>query len=68
MDGVVAAGLEVKGVTAGQEVKGVTAITTIPERNEYELTTVGGDMNSEEVVQCVREDSWGEASWEHPIA
>ena len=64
MDGVVAAGHEVKGVTAGQEVKGVTAITTIPERNEYELTTVGGDMNSEEVVQCVREDIWGEASWE----
>ena len=64
MDGVVAAGHEVKGVTAGQEVKGVTAITTIPERNECELTTVGGDMNSEEVVQCVREDSWGEASWE----
>ena len=53
MDGVVAAGHEVKGVTAGQDVKGVTAI--IPERNECELTTVGGDMNSEDVVQCLRE-------------
>ena len=47
-----AAGHEVKGVTAGQDVKGVTAI--IPERNECELTTVGGDMNSEDVVQCLR--------------